>query len=62
MATVSFSFATLGIGGLPAATDSLVECNLVAELRQTGTDQPLFGTEQRALGIESGEIAVHPFS
>lgn len=58
---LTLALATLGIGGLPAAADGLVERDLVAELRQTGTDQPLFGTEQRALGIESGEITVHPF-
>lgn len=56
----AFSFATLAIGSLPATADGLVERDLVAELRQTGSDQPLFGAEQRTLGIEPGKIAVHP--
>lgn len=56
----AFSFATLVIGSLPATADGLVERDLVAELRKTGSDQPLLGTEQRALGIKPGEITVHP--
>ena len=52
----------VGLPGLlvPAATEGLVQVDLADQLREPVVDQRLLRTEQVALGIEEGQVAVDP--
>lgn len=45
---------------IPATAQRLVQVDRAGQLRQAVGDQRLLGTEQLALGVEEGQVAVDP--